>query len=73
MMGSLFKWEMKQTLSSKSFWFLGASLVLLPGLFLMLTLLFTEGYTGYNAFLEGLNNYNAFVIFLIGVSRNGLI
>ena len=67
MMSSLFKWEMKQTLSSKSFWFLGASLVLLPGLFLMLTLLFTEGYTGYNAFLEGLNNYNAFVIFLIGV------
>ena len=66
-MGSLFKWEMKQTLSSKSFWILGAALVTLPAALLFLTLIFSEGMTGYNAFLEGLNNYNAFVIFLLGV------
>ena len=66
-MGSLFNWEMKQTLSSKSFWILGAALVTLPAALLFLTLIFSEGMTGYNAFLEGLNNYNAFVIFLLGV------
>lgn len=66
-MGSLFKWEMKQTFSSKSFWILGAALVALPSLLLLLTLFFADEYSGYNAFLEGLNNYNAFVIFLIGV------
>lgn len=67
MMGSLFKWEMKQTFTSKSFWILGAAIISLPVLFLVLTLCFAEGMTGYNAFLEGLSNYNAFVIFLIGV------
>ena len=66
-MGSLFKWEMKQTFSSKAFWILGASIISLPVALLVLTLIFSEGMTGYNAFLEGLNNYNAFVIFLIGV------
>ena len=66
-MGSLYKWEMKQTLTSKYFWILGASIVTLPSALLFLTLLFSEGMTGYNAFLEGLSNYNAFVIFLIGV------
>ena len=66
-MGSLFKWEMKQTFTSKSFWILGAAIISLPVLFLVLTLCFAEGMTGYNAFLEGLSNYNAFVIFLIGV------
>ena len=66
-MGSLFKWEMKQTFSSKAFWILGASIISLPVALLVLTLIFSEGMTGYNAFLEGLNNYNAFVIFIIGV------
>ena len=66
-MGNLFKWEMKQTLTSKSFWILGAALVALPAGLLLLTLIFADEFTGYNAFLEGLNNYNAFVIMLIGV------
>ena len=66
-MGSLFKWEMKHTFTSKSFWLLGTAIIALPVLFLVLTLCFTEGMTGYNAFLEGISNYNAFVIFLIGV------
>ena len=66
-MGRLLKWEMKQTFSSKSFWIIGASLVVLPALLLLATLLISSGFTGYNAFLEGLNNYNAFIIFLIGV------
>ena len=66
-MGSLFKWEMKHTFSSKSFWILGAAIITLPVLLLILTLCFADGMTGYDAFLEGLSNYNAFVIFLIGV------
>ena len=66
-MGSLLKWEFKQTFSSQSFWILGAALVTLPASLLMLTLMFSSDFTGYNAFLEGLNNYNAFVIMLIGV------
>ncbi len=66
-MGSLFKWEMKQTLTSKSFWIIGAAIVTLPSVLLLLTLVFSEGMSGYNAFIEGLSNYNAFVIFLIGV------
>ena len=66
-MGSLLKWEMKQTLSSKSFWILGASLVALPALMLLMAISFGADYTGYEAFLSGLNDYNAFVMFLIGV------
>lgn len=66
-MGSLLKWEMKQTFSSKSFWIIGGALITLPALLLFATLALSSGMTGYNAFLEGLSNYNAFVIFLIGV------
>jgi len=66
-MGNLLKWEMRQTFTSKSFWIIGASLVVLPALMLIAALTFGSGFTGYDAYLEGLNNYNAFVIFLIGV------
>lgn len=66
-MGNLLKWEMKQTLTSKSFWIIGASLVALPALFLILTIHFAIDFSGYSAFIEGLNSFNAFVIFLIGV------
>ncbi len=66
-MGCLFKWEMKQTFSSKSFWILGAALVTLPAGLLLINLVFSHDFTGYSAFLEGLNNFNAFIIFLIGV------
>ena len=66
-MGTLLKWEMKQTFSSKSFWIIGGAIVTLPALMLFAALSFASEFTGYDAFLEGLNNYNAFVIFLIGV------
>ena len=66
-MGNLLKWEMRQTFTSKSFWIIGASLIVLPALMLIATLTFGSEFTGYDAYLEGLNNYNAFVIFLIGV------
>ena len=66
-MGTLLKWEMKQTFSSKSFWIIGGAIITLPALMLFATLALSSGMTGYNAFLEGLSNYNAFVIFLIGV------
>ena len=66
-MGTLLKWELKQTFSSKSFWIIGAALITLPALMLFATLKIAGGISGYDAFLEGLSNYNAFVIFLIGV------
>lgn len=66
-MGSLLKWEMKQTFSSKSFWLVGAALIALPTSLVILTIIFSSGLTGYNAFIGGLNNYNAFVMFLLGV------
>ena len=66
-MGTLLKWEKKQTFSSKSFWIIGGAIITLPALMLFATLALSSGMTGYNAFLEGLSNYNAFVIFLIGV------
>jgi ABC-type transport system involved in multi-copper enzyme maturation permease subunit len=66
-MGTLLKWELKQTFSSKSFWIIGAALITLPALMLFATLKIAGGVSGYDAFLEGLSNYNAFVIFLIGV------
>lgn len=66
MMGSLFKWELKQTFSSKAFWITGAALVAIPALMLAITLK-GEGFTGYEAYLEGLNNYTSFMMFIIGV------
>ena len=65
-MGSLFKWELRQTFSSKSFWITGAALVLLPALMLIMTLNGSE-FTGYEAYLEGLNNYNSFAMLIVGV------
>ncbi len=66
-MNTLLKWELKQTFTSKSFKIIGACMVVLPAIFLLLTLRFAPEYTGYQAFIEGLNNYNGFVIFLMGV------
>ena len=66
MMGSLLKWELKQTFSSKSFWITGAALVAIPALMLMMTLKGSD-FTGYEAYLEGLNNYSSFMMFIIGV------
>jgi ABC-type transport system involved in multi-copper enzyme maturation permease subunit len=66
MMGSLLKWESKQTLSSLSFWIIGATMVILPALFLILTLKGSD-VTGYEAYLEGLSNFNGFMLFLVGI------
>ena len=66
MMDSLFKWELKQTFSSKSFWITGAALISIPVMMLMMTL--KDGdFTGYEAYLEGLNNYTSFLMLIIGV------
>ena len=66
MMGSLFKWELKQTFSSKTFWITGAALVAIPAIMLIVTLK-NGDFTGYEAYLEGLNNYTNFMMFIIGV------
>ena len=52
-MGTLLKWEMKQTFASKSFWIIGGALVTLPALMLFAALSFASEFTGYDAFLEG--------------------
>ncbi len=65
-MGSLLKWETKQTLASLSFWIIGAVMVLLPALFLILTLRGSD-VTGYEAYLEGLSNFNSFMVFIVGI------
>lgn len=65
-MGSLLKWETKQTISTISFWVIGATMVLLPALFLILTLRGSD-VTGYDAFLEGLSNFNGFMVFIVGI------
>lgn len=66
MMGSLFKWELKQIFSSKSFWITGAALIAIPALMLMMTLK-NGDFTGYEAYLEGLNNYTSFMMLIVGV------
>ena len=65
-MGSLVKWEMRQTLTSKSFWIIGASLLVIPALLLIATLRGSD-VTGYDAYLEGLSNYNSFLMLLTAV------
>ena len=65
-MGSLVKWEMRQTLTSKSFWIIGASLLVIPALLLIATLRGSD-MTGYDAYLEGLSNYNSFLMLLTAV------
>ena len=41
-MGTLLKWEMKQTFSSKSFWIIGGAIVTLPALMLFASLSFAS-------------------------------
>ena len=65
-MGSLIKWETRQTLTSKSFWIIGIALLIIPALLLIATLRGSD-VTGYDAYLEGLSNYNSFLMFLTGV------
>ncbi len=65
-MKNLFKWEMKQTLSSKVFRGIGIALFAATVLMTLLPL-FDDVYTGFDVFLHGCNNFNSFVIFFIGI------
>jgi len=65
-MKNLFRWEMKQTFSSKTFWGMG---IALSAATLLMTLmpLSEDVYTGFDVFIHGCNNFNSFLIFFIGI------
>lgn len=65
-MKNLFRWEMKQTFSSKAFWGIGTALVAATVL-MTLPPLSEDGYTGSDVFLHACNNFNSFLLFFIGV------
>lgn len=65
-MRNIFRWEMKQTFSSKAFWGIGIALTAAT-LLMLLVPLSEEGYTGFDIFLEGCNNFNSFLLFFIGI------
>lgn len=65
-MKNLFKWEMKQTLSSKVFWGIGIALTAATVLMTLMPLS-EDKYTGFDVFIHGCNNFNSFVIFFIGI------
>lgn len=65
-MKNLFKWEIKQTFSSKAFWGIGIALTAATVLMTLMPL--SEGkYTGFDVFIHGCNNFNSFLVFFIGV------
>lgn len=65
-MKSLLKWELKETFTQKSFWGIGAALLL--GTLLIGLKPLTEATTaGPEAFLHILNNFNALLIFFVGI------
>jgi len=65
-MKNLFKWEMKQTFSSKAFWGIGIALTAATVLMTLMPLS-EDGYTGFDVFIQGCNNFNSFLVFFIGV------
>lgn len=65
-MKNLLKWELKETFSAKSFWGIGAALVLCS-LLLGLAALSESGNTGLDVFLQICNNFNALLIFFVGI------
>jgi len=65
-MKNLFKWEMKQTLSSKVFGGIGIALTAATVLMTLLPLS-EDVYTGFDVFIHGCNNFNSFVIFFMGI------
>lgn len=65
-MKNLFRWEMKQTVSSKAFWGIGIALVAAT-LLMTLMPLSEDAYTGFDVFIHGCNNFNSFLLFFIGV------
>lgn len=66
-MKDLIKWEMIQTIKTKSFW--GFEIIFILGtlLFMMATLFIEEGNTGYDIFLQNCNNLNSLMIMMIGI------
>ncbi len=65
-MKNLFRWEMKQTFSSKVFWWMGFALTAATVLMTLIPLS-EDGYTGFDVFIQGCNNFNSFLLFFIGV------
>ena len=65
-MKNLFRWEMKQTFSSKAFWGVGIALAAATVL-MTLAPLFESGYSGFDVFIQGCNNFNSFLLFFIGI------
>ncbi len=65
-MRNLFRWEMKQTFSSKAFWGIGIALTAATVL-MTLAPLAEDGYTGFDVFIHGCNNFNSFLLFFVGV------
>lgn len=65
-MKNLLKWELRETFSAKSFWGIGAALVLCS-LLLGGAALSEANNTGLDAFLQICNNFNALLIFFVGI------
>jgi len=65
-MKNLFRWEMKQTFSSKAFWGIGIALTAATVL-MTLAPLSDDVYTGFDVFIQGCNNLNSFILFFIGI------
>ena len=65
-MGSLVKWELKQTLFSKVF--VGIGLLMFLGTFgTMLSMGAEEAYSGFEIFLALCSNFNSFLLFFVGI------
>ncbi|MBP5775427.1 MAG: hypothetical protein J6W36_07000 [Clostridiales bacterium] len=62
----LFKWEMKQMLKTKVFWFIGGAFTILTMLFHAETLI-KGGVGGYEVFLNLLNDFSSLSTFFIGI------
>lgn len=65
-MKNLLKWELKETFSAKSFWGIGAALVLCS-LLLGLAPLSEPENSGLDCFVQICNNFNALLIFFVGI------
>lgn len=65
-MKNLLKWELRETFSNKSFWGIGAALVL-GAVLLGLMSVSEAGNTGTEVFLHICNNFNALLIFFVGI------
>ena len=63
---NLYRWEMKQMLKSKVFWFIGGAFLLITYLCHGETLI-KGGMGGYELFLTLCNDFNSLSMFFIGI------